>query len=862
MADDRIVNYIDRSGVKGDTEFMVASLREVQSELLKLKAIDVDLSGIKGLATLSPAITSAKGGFDNLETAVENVNKQMAITNGSTKELYQNTILYTKANNELTKSTNNKAKAASALEKAMAAEKKAAADASNSYLQLSKAYQEAALRAKNLQLELGKNSPIAKEATKDALRLGTELKALDASTGTFNRNVGNYGGALVEYGKKAFGFIRTAANIIPGLGLSGAFLLIFEGLSKVFSVFQSGISDTAKAQKVLNEVNREAVKGYSEELVKLTLVKSKLDDLSISQEQRKKLAEDYNKTAEEGNKIDLKQIDNIKEVNSAIDRQIEKIKQRATAKAAENILSKKQEELINAQLNLQKGFDKNKIDGIDADVFGSEFSLEFMIKKMVAGRLKISGRSKIELAGLLKDLQTAKKNFDVALKAAGPLISIEGLFTDTKPGKTNDGEKAFEQKLKDQFEQMKINFQAIIDINKKIADDQSNGIAKRIVAANNVYKYEVELIEAKAELEKKIGKKTVQEKKNIDDQANVDSQKAYQDLYERVLKAQKDFDKAYFDEDDSLRKKLDKGIQDAVKRVEDSFKAREKKAKDHADKIIEIEKKKNELLIKLEKEIAVFAITLFEANIERQKNALQNQIDLLEEKKAKDIEVANATIVGEQDKAAAIATIEARAAAQKEQLQRKQRDLDIRKAQFDKAQSIARIIQETALNVVKYIGNPVLAALAGAIGAVQLAAVIAQPIPRYKHGKNVGDAYEGPAVVDDGGKPEAIIREDGSIEIGGNKPRMTYVGKNDIVLPDANMLADIVLSGHMGGGLKAISDSKPASDLARIEKGLKEVVAAVKDKKELNLEASEGGLSAMWKHAANQLKYINDQTNW
>lgn len=240
---------------------------------------------------------------------------------------------------------------------------------------------------------------------------------------------------------------------------------------------------------------------------------------------------------------------------------------------------------------------------------------------------------------------------------------------------------------------------------------------------------------------------------------------------------------------------------------------------------------------------------------------MQEQIDLLEAKKQKDIEVANQTIANVQDRTAAIQVIEARADAQKEQLARRQRELDVKKAQFDKAQSIAKIIQETAINVIKYFGTP-LALLAGAIGAVQLATVIAQPIPRYKHGKNAGDLYEGPAIVDDGGKPEAIIREDGSVEIGGNTPRLTYVKKRDVVLPDANQLINYVLAGHMGGRLQVAPKAKAGSDTKRIEDKLDNVVAAIKSQPKTDIRANEGGLTAVIKYGASQLKYINDQTNW
>jgi hypothetical protein len=47
--------------------------------------------------------------------------------------------------------------------------------------------------------------------------------------GNNQRNVGNYASGF----QKAFGFLRQAAYIIPGIGVAGIFNLIFEGVTKV-----------------------------------------------------------------------------------------------------------------------------------------------------------------------------------------------------------------------------------------------------------------------------------------------------------------------------------------------------------------------------------------------------------------------------------------------------------------------------------------------------------------------------------------------------------------------------------------------------------------------------------------------------
>jgi hypothetical protein len=188
---------------------------------------------------------------------------------------------------------------------------------------------------------------------------------------------------------------------------------------------------------------------------------------------------------------------------------------------------------------------------------------------------------------------------------------------------------------------------------------------------------------------------------------------------------------------------------------------------------------------------------LLNGQVDQQKNVIQDQIDLLEKKKQKDIEVANSQFTNAQDRAAAITVIEKRAQAQRELLDQRQRQLDLQKAKFDRARAVANIIQNTAQGVTAALAsippNPILAAIVGAIGAAQLVRTLAVPLPRFFKGKNI-DSYQGYGVVDDGpnglgNAPEAIIRKNGEVEMGGNKPRVTYLDKDDIVVPNPELMA-------------------------------------------------------------------------
>lgn len=165
--------------------------------------------------------------------------------------------------------------------------------------------------------------------------IGTNLQA--AAQATYTAVVGASTGAL-----KAF---RLA---LLGTGIGAAVVAIGFLISK-YNDMKEAASKAAEKQKLIGEITQEAAKSFASEVTHLELIKKKLDDLTIPQSKRIALAKEYNKTADEGNKIDLKQIDNIALVNQAIDKQIEKIKERAFARAAENLIAKAAEKVFLAE---------------------------------------------------------------------------------------------------------------------------------------------------------------------------------------------------------------------------------------------------------------------------------------------------------------------------------------------------------------------------------------------------------------------------------------------------------------------------------------------------------------------------------
>ncbi len=196
---------------------------------------------------------------------------------------------------ELAQERLNKAKASgnSQLEAQQRREKKIAEDVLNDYKQLGLAYNEAATRAANYAINLGKLHPITLQAQEDARKLKELQTELQFATKNFTGNVGNYPGGMGGGGGKGgdggdeeeqasgggsngvknfrslWRTVRYAAYILPGLGIAGIFNGIFTAIAQ--TVEAMGLFDTA-GEKVIK--------------IQLAINKTQQDFLAIEKELR------------------------------------------------------------------------------------------------------------------------------------------------------------------------------------------------------------------------------------------------------------------------------------------------------------------------------------------------------------------------------------------------------------------------------------------------------------------------------------------------------------------------------------------------------------------------------------------------
>lgn len=301
------------------------------------------------------------------------------------------------------------------------------------------------------------------------------------------------------------------------------------------------------------------------------------------------------------------------------------------------------------------------------------------------------------------------------------------------------------------------------------------------------------------------------------------------------------------------RAKAEQDLADLVKKLTDS----------QVQAVEDGEKKKQEAILKTlhnvqdqYDQVTDVISKALDAQVTAQKNAIQTQINNVKDQEAAQIQAVNNTLDSEQDKAAKIAIIEANAQTQSEALQRRQKQLDLEKAEFDKIKSIGTIILKTAEAVATDLTNPVKIPFDIAIGAAELAIAIAAPLPTFAQG---GDHLGGPLVVGDGGRSELMETPDGHYYV---------TPSHSVVVPDmpagthvypdarkflADMPESVVYSpgGRQANGLEEV-----------FIRGMKGVAQAINDKHELHINPNFNSIMAIHKYGNSHVQWVADNVQF
>lgn len=219
------------------------------------------------------------------------------------------------------------------------------------------------------------------------------------------------------------------------------------------------------------------------------------------------------------------------------------------------------------------------------------------------------------------------------------------------------------------------------------------------------------------------------------------------------------------------------------KETTDKINADAEKELKEREKVEEAKKKLIQEVANAIGEIGSSVFTRRIQDIETEMHANQEAYD----KRIEEIDaLAEKDVITKEEAEARKRTAEEQSSARNAELEKKKADLQTRQARFQKTIDIAQTIASTAqaiMTVYKQLGifaGP-MAALIAATGAVQLATIIAQPIPKYAKGTDYHPG--GLAIVGDAGKHEAIISR-GKTYITPDTPTLMPIPKGAEVLPD------------------------------------------------------------------------------
>jgi predicted nucleic acid-binding Zn-ribbon protein len=437
------------------------------------------------------------------------------------------------------------------------------------------------------------------------------------------------------------------------------------------------------------------------------------------------------------------------------------------------------------------------------------------------------------------------------------LLSIRQSFIEQQRQQDKEANESF---IRDQQEAFNKQIEQLQHLQDTRSNNLSEGQEEELKSLNKWYEQRVNATAEGSVAREKVEEKYAQRRADIEYRYALAALKTQIEFAEKILAARKAAGLDVVNQEKQLHElRISLSDLEANRNLENN----KRKAKSDREYLTQLEKsigQVNDIYSKSTELISGF----LSATTDSQKAAIQEQIEAVGKKQEKDIEVVNASAISEQEKADKIAIINARAAAQKEALERRQRQLDLQKAKFDKAANIGKIIVETALAVVHQLnsGDPYTAvarAIAvGAIGAAQLATAIAAPLPKFATGTD--DAPGGLAWVGDAHRSELMVTPQGELIETPSVPTVMNVPKHSIIFPDSKQALRAI---HNQIGFtqspSLLDNGRYYREMTKTLGGkLDRLDKTIRGKKEIHIHRSRDGWKMITKSGGNSTHYLND----
>jgi hypothetical protein len=246
---------------------------------------------------------------------------------------------------------------------------------------------------------------------------------------------------------------------------------------------------------------------------------------------------------------------------------------------------------------------------------------------------------------------------------------------------------------------------------------------------------------------------------------------------------------------DEIARDYEKSVQDK-KKADDKMARDVERAEEEARRKAERARERiKESGMRLAEEMSDFLFQLIDTRYEKQLEDLDRQSEANDEWREGELlridEQEQAGVISKENADAQKAFIDAETQRRETELEQKKKEVLQRQAKYEKAQAMISIGISTAQAIMRaysdagpVLGIPLAIMVAG-IGAVQLAAVAAKPLPEYEHGTDYHKG--GPALVGEK-RRELVLLPSGDSFITPNKPTIYDLPKGTEVFPDLTNL--------------------------------------------------------------------------
>lgn len=349
--------------------------------------------------------------------------------------------------------------------------------------------------------------------------------------------------------------------------------------------------------------------------------------------------------------------------------------------------------------------------------------------------------------------------------------------------------------------------------------------------------------------------KKVQENQNL----SADEQK-------RLINDIKNVGKDYYDQ---LKELSNRNLADQIKIDKELLDSKKLTAaqqlavqQDLAEKQKQLAQHQQDLEFQLGKQALQSIQNIYDGQSQARIDALQKQSDALTDDLQLQIDAINASGDSATEKEKKIQEAQAITAAKQKAIADEENKQKRKQAVFDKAAAITNIILLTAQAILAELAKfgPAAAFLAAGIGAIQLAAAAAAPIPQYMYGTDY-HPNDGFAIVGDGGERE-LVEQDGKQFWTPATDTLMYLKKGAKVTPEHELTNNAMLlsmSAINGGSQLGYNHNDASMDGVRSD--IQNLTKEVKNKKHVTVHVDKEGLKTFATEGNSWTEYIGKKFN-